>query len=408
MAGIKINDQPSATSLTHNSAYVLLWIGQFISQMGDRLVMVALPWLIHQRTGSTLGTGAILAIYTVPYVLLGPLAGVLVDRWNKRLVMILADLLRAGTVLLIPIVAARSVAGVFALAFTMASAAVFFDPCKLAILPDIVKKKALLRANSMLAIGENVTEVLGYGAAGLLLAYVPIPTAFHIDGLTFMASALALLLMRYQAPPRLPGSPHGLSVSRELRQGLQFLSRHRGLRANTVMSIVAAAGSGATYPLTFFLAIRILKGGTVAFGALEAALAIGYLAGSVAIAALARRIRKGIAMLLGFGLTGVCFMTVAAVQTVWIAALPYMVAGAANACALLAVDTYVQEVTPEPLRGRVWGTRFTLTQGAYATSVLAGAALAGVLSIRLLFIFTGVLIAASAVIGLFVRDIREA
>lgn len=91
-----------------------------------------------------------------------------------------------------------------------------------------------------------------------------------------------------------------------------------------------------------------------------------------------------------------------------IATLPYMVAGAANACALLAVDTYVQEVTPEPLRGRVWGTRFTLTQGAYATSVLAGAALAGVLDTRVLFIFTGVLIAASAVIGLFVRDIREA
>lgn len=408
MANSETNDQSSTESLAHNGAYVLLCVGQFISQMGDRLVMVALPWLIHQRTGSVLGTGAVLAIYTAPYVLLGPLAGVLVDRWNKRLVLILADLIRAGTVLLIPIAATRSVACVFMLAFAMAGAAVFFDPSKLAILPEIVTKKALLRANSVLAVAENVTEVLGYGAAGLLLAHVSIPMAFHIDGLTFGASALALLLMPYTAHRRVLGPQRGRSIRRELRQGLQFLKRHRGLRANTVITIAAAAGSGATYPLTFFLAIQVFEGGTVAFGLLEAALSIGYLAGSIAIAALAGRLRKGITMMLGFGLTGVCLVTVAATPTVWAATLPFLAAGAANAGALLAVDTYVQEVTPEPLRGRIWGTRFTLTQGTYAASVLAGAALVGTLDVRVLFIVAGAVVAVSAAAGLFIREIREA
>ena len=82
--------------------------------------------------------------------------------------------------------------------------------------------------------------------------------------------------------------------------------------------------------------------------------------------------------------------------------------GIANAVALIAVDTYLQEVVPERLRGRVWGTRFTLTQGTYAISVLAGGALAGVFDVRALFIVSGVLIALPAIAGLFVREIREA
>ena len=72
-------------SLSRNRNYLLLWIGQFISQMGDRLALVAFPWLIYTRTGSTLGTGVVLALYTLPYVLFGAFAGVVIDRKSTRL-----------------------------------------------------------------------------------------------------------------------------------------------------------------------------------------------------------------------------------------------------------------------------------------------------------------------------------
>ena len=77
----------------------MLWAGQIVSQMGDRLAMVAFPWLVYARTGSALGTGVIFALYTLPYVLFGAFAGVIIDRFNKRTVMIAADMLRAGLVL---------------------------------------------------------------------------------------------------------------------------------------------------------------------------------------------------------------------------------------------------------------------------------------------------------------------
>jgi MFS family permease len=395
-------------SLARNGSFLLLWAGQFVSQIGDRLAALAFPWLVYTSTGSALGTGAVFALYTLPYVLFGAFAGVLVDRFDKRRVMIVVDLLRAGLVLLVPLVATRSLPLVYVLSFSMASAGVFFDPAKLAIVPEIVPRARLLRANSLLATGENLTEILGWAFAGILLASVSTAAAFEIDAATFVVSAGALTLMRYRAPARAAAERSARALSRELGEGLTFLRHHRGLRANTIMIVVCVAGLGAAYPLTFMLAVQVLDGGTRAFGVLEAVVGAGYLGGSLVLVALASRVRKGWTMILGLGLMGACLAAVAAVESVWQAAIPFLFFGVANAAALIAVDTYLQEVVPEGMRGRVLGTRFTLTQGTYALSVLVGGALAGVFDVRALFVVAGAIVAVSAFLGLFTREVREA
>ena len=394
--------------MARNGSFLLLWTGQFVSQMGDRLAMVAFPWFVYRSTGSALGTGAVFALYTLPYVLFGAFAGVVIDRFNKRGVMIAADIVRGGLVLLVPLAATRSLPAVYVLSFLMASAAVFFDPCKLAILPDLVTKGRLMRANSLLTTGENLTEVVGYGAAGLILAYVSTATAFRIDAVTFAVSAAALLLMRYRAPVRAATQRTARSFRHELREGLSFLLHHRALLLNTLMVVGFVAGLGASYPLTFLLAVRVLDAGTQAFGVFEAVIGVGYLAGSLALATLATRVPKGLAMAVGWATMGVSLIVVAATGGVWQACIPFAVFGLANAVALIAVDTWLQNVVPEHLRGRVFGARFTLTQGTYALSVLVGGALAGVFDVRALFIVAGVLMAIPGIAALFVRDFRDA
>ena len=376
--------------------------------MGDRLAMVAFPWLVYERTGSALGTGAVFALYTLPYVLFGTFAGVVIDRFNKRAVMIAADIVRAGLVLLVPLVATRSLPAVYVLSFLMASAAVFFDPCKLAILPDLVTKDRLMRANSLLATGENLTEIIGYALAGFILAYVSIATAFRIDSVTFAASAAALMLIRYRAPVRAAAEQTAQSFWRELREGLSFLRHHHALRMNTLMVVAFVAGLGASYPLTFLLAVRVLDAGTQAFGVFEAVIGIGYLVGALALATLAMRVPKGLAMAIGWAAMGVSMIAVAATRGVWQACIPFALFGLANAVALIALDTWLQDVIPEHLRGRVFGARFTLTQGTYALSVLVGGALAGVFDVRALIIVAGVLMAIPGIAALFVREIRDA
>ncbi len=393
--------------LHRNASFLLLWAGQFVSQMGDRLAALAFPWFVYQSTGSALGTGAVFAVYTLPYVVFGAFAGVAADRFDKRRVMITADLVRALLVLTVPFVASRSLPAVFVLSFAIASAGVFFDPAKLAMLPEIVAARRLLRANSLLSTGENLTEILGWAFAGLLLASVSTSVAFGLDAVTFAVSAAALALMRYTPSAGVAAERTARAFWAELKEGFRFLGRDRGLRANTIMIIVCVAGLGATYPLTFLFAVQVLEGGAGAFGALEAAVGAGYLAGSLALVALATRVHKGRVMIAGLSVMGACLALVATTDSVWMAAVPFAAFGIANAVVLIAVDTYLQEVVPHGMRGRVLGTRFTITQGMYALSVLIGGALAAVVDVRVLFIVAGAIVAISALVGLLTREVRD-
>jgi len=370
--------------------------------------MVAFPWLIYQRTGSAVSTGVILALYTLPYVFVGPFAGVVIDRMDKRRLLIVSDVVRAALIAVVPLAAVWNLTAVYVLALLVASVNVFFDPCKLALLPDIVDERRLLRANSVLATGETLTEVVGYATAGFALAWVSTATAFRIDALTFLVSAVAFLLMRYRPPLRETVGQVTFSVWHEIGEGLDFVRGHRGLLLNTVLIVAATLGIGATYPLTFFFAVEVLDGGTAAFGLFEASIAAGFLAGSLLLAGLGTRVRKGYAILGGLALLGAAYILVAFTGTVWAACIPFAVAGVANAASPIAVDTYVQSIVPEMLRGRVWTMRFTFTQGAYAFSVLAGGALAGVADVRLLLALAGAIIAVPALLGFLSRTLREA
>jgi MFS family permease len=332
---------------------------------------------------------------------------VAVDRLNKRSLMVTADLIRAALVLVVPLVASGSLPAVYVLSFAIATAGVFFEPAKLAMLPEIVTPGRLLRANSLFSTSENLTEILGWAFAGLLLASVSTSVAFQLDALTFAVSAAALLLMRYRVPVHAAAESSAQAFWGELREGFRFLAHDRGLRANTVMIVVCVAGLGAAYPLTFLFAVNVLDGGAGAFGALEAAVGAGFLVGSLALVALAARVHKGRVMILGLAVMGACLALVAITESIWVAALPLAIFGVANAIVLIAVDTYLQEVVPHGLRGRVLGTRFTLTQGMYALSVLVGGALAGLVDVRVLFTVAGAIVAVSSLVGLLTREVRN-
>ena len=432
-------------SLARNRNYALLLSGQFVSQMGDRLAMVAIPWLVYTSTGSALSTGIALALYTLPYVLFGAVAGALIDHFDKRLVMVTADVVRAALVLALPFVGERSTAGIYALTFLVATATVFFDPSMLSLLPDIVPEDRLLRANSLLSSSATITEIVGYSLAGFIVYYFAIRTSFSIDAATFCVSALTLMALRQSTAatreretvpsPRIEptlvgattvfdasgsdgaGAAGGEAARRpppesrprllvEVREGLSFLLGHAGLRANTILTVAAALGVGAVYPLSFLLAVREFNG-TRAFGFMEAAIAVGYLGGSIIMAVLASRVRKGLGITIGLAVMGAGYCLVWAFAPLWAILVLFALLGAANATALISIDTYFQETIPKALRGRVWGTRFTLTQGSYAFGVLFGGALAASFAVRPLFVVFGAIILVPAVIGLFVPRVRD-
>jgi MFS family permease len=409
-----VRDSRPTRPLSRNSNFVLLVGGQFVSQMGDRLAMVAFPWLVYTTTHSAMSTGIVLALFTLPYILFGAVAGGVLDRLDRRGVMVAADIIRGGLVLAVPFVAARSTSGVFALAFLTSCATVFFDPGMLALLPDIVPGGDLLRANSVLAASAHVTEIVGYAAAGFVVFYLAMRTTFTVDAATFGVSAVTLLAMT----PNRVAEPGGDTRATDgplaaqpgfwagIRQGVSYLLHHTGLRANTILAVAAVAGVGASYPLTFLLAAQRFHG-TRSFGFMEAAMAVGYLGGSVLVGALADRVRKGYAMTIGLMVMGVCYALPWALHALPLILLDFVVLGAANAAMLISIDTYVQAIVPDKLRGRVWGARFTLTQGVYGLGVIVAAALATTVDLGPLFGLCGLIVFVPALIGLFVPAVRD-
>jgi hypothetical protein len=185
-------------------------------------------------------------------------AGGVLDRLDRRGVMIAADIVRGGLVLAVPFVAQHSTTGVFALAFFTSCATVFFDPGLMTLLPEIVTDESLLRANSVLEASSHITEIVGFAAAGLVVSYFATRTTFTVDAATFGVSAVTLLAMSLHRVPRTRGGSeleqdsadrHGFWA--ETREGVSYLLHHAGLRANTLLAVASVAGVGAFIPSPF-------------------------------------------------------------------------------------------------------------------------------------------------------------
>ena len=156
-----------AVRLALDGRFTALWVAAFVSLLGDRLHQVALAFLVLGITGSPLAVGLVFVAATLPNLLLGPIAGALVDRWDLKRTLVASDLLRAVLVVLIPVAAAVDIRLVYPLVFLLTCVSIFFRPARAAVLPRLVREEDLLTANSAMWVGETLADVLGYPLAGL-------------------------------------------------------------------------------------------------------------------------------------------------------------------------------------------------------------------------------------------------
>ena len=175
-----------------NRNFFLLWLGQIISQIGDRLGLMALIGFAYSKKsyGSPMEIFKILLFTIIPVFLISPVAGVYVDRWDRRRTLYCSDLLRAILVLIIPVFIFyhRNLPIAYFLIFLIFCIGRFFIPAKLAIIPDLVAKKDLLIANSLVNITGMIAAIVGFGVSGLLVEWFGPKTGFYLDALSFFIS----------------------------------------------------------------------------------------------------------------------------------------------------------------------------------------------------------------------------
>src|SRR5215210_300491 len=183
--------------------FSLLWFGGVLSVIGDYFLFVALPFFVYERTGSALATGAMFIAETLPRLIFGSVAGVFVDRWDRKKTMVLSDLSRALIVLPLLLVAAGGpLMLVYAVAFVEASVSMFFLPAKGATIPNLVAERDLTAANSLNSLSEEIPSLVGALLGGALLGVVGLSGLILLDVATYLASATLISLIR--APTAAP------------------------------------------------------------------------------------------------------------------------------------------------------------------------------------------------------------
>src|ERR671910_2426024 len=177
--------------------FSLLWFGGVLSVIGDYFLFIALPFFVYERTGSVLATGAMFAAETMPRLLFGSVAGVFVDRWDRKKTMVISDLSRALILVPLLVVAAGGPLGlVYAVAFVESSVSMFFLPAKSATIPNLVAERDLTAANSLNQLTEEIPSLVGALLGGALLGVVGLSGLVLLDITTYLASALLIFLIR--------------------------------------------------------------------------------------------------------------------------------------------------------------------------------------------------------------------
>ncbi len=403
--------------LARDARFSAFWLAGTISLFGDRLHQIALGVMVLSITGSALQTGLVFLAATLPNLLLGPLAGTFVDRWDQKMTMIVSDLLRAGLVLVIPFIVEANVVLVYPLVFGITTISLFFRPAKAAILPRIVHREDLTPANGAIWTGETIADIAGYPLAGVFVAFLGtnLALAFWIDSVTYLVSAV--LLAGIMVPPvareigpRVAGALAAFTV--ELREGWHFLRQETALFQNTLVSVLAQLSIGATLALMVVYAERSLDGDTIpypeSYAVIEAAIGLGNLVGGFVVGAVGARLRKGWLVVSGFLVMGLATIVLGLTSNELLAVVAAITIGIFNLVYVIPSQTLFAERTPEGLMGRVVAIRSSIVMGALTGAMAVSAVLADHVDAGLVIAVAGLLTVMAAGVAAALPAVRDA
>jgi MFS family permease len=374
-----------------------LWLSHVVSSFGDALTNLALLILTQRLTGSTAAVATTAVAVALPQLLFGLFAGVLVDRWDRKKVMIASDLARAFLVLGFLAVSTPDLMWLlYVVAFVQASIGTLDNPARSAVLPQIVGKDELLAANSFFQSTIIVVGVAGTATAGLIAGiFDTLAVAFVIDAATFAASAalVAGLAVGGRPSPSIAKSAveSDGGMWPELRTGLRYIVSSSMLRMVVVTAGVVMLGLGAVNVLLVPFIVDELAVPETWFGLLEAAQVTSMVLAGALIAVVAKRIRPG--SLLVIGLTGVAAVVAAMslARSVWHLIALLFAVGWFVTPTQAAISTVIQREVPREALGRVSSTLGTVTTTAQVASMGLSGVAAAFLGIRSVFVVAGVI-----------------
>lgn len=387
------------------------FVGQVLSLAGTWMQSVAQGWLVYQLTGSSLALGVITAAGTVPTIVLMLPAGAITDRVSKRRLLMLTQVVMMISALILAALTwldKLQVWEIAALAALSGIAQSFDAPARLAITPQLVEDRAdLQNAIAMNAMMFNLARVVGPAIGGLILAGMGAAWCFLINGLSFLAVLIALAGMKL---PHDVGKPRGdRRILAEIGDGLRFVWQQQVVRALVILIGVTSLFGLSYAVLLPAYASDVLKVDAKGYGLLNAAVGIGALAGSLAVASLSRWKSKGLQLTVGSLAFPLALLVFAATRSYPLALLCLAGAGMSFVVQNATGNTMIQLLAPDELRGRVMSVYTLFFFGATPVgAMLAGGVAQQWNATAAILLGAGVTLAFTLSLVFFVPAVRRA
>ncbi len=385
-----LGDRVAIVSAFRNRDFSALWIGQLLSQIGDSFVLVAILLVINTLTDSPLALGALAVVATLPQLLLGLVGGVFVDRLDRKLVMIVSDVIRGLAVLaLLFIQRADQVYILYIVSLVMATAGVFFNPARNAVIPNIVSGEVLLTANALMQANHIISVILGASIAGLVIGWLGPASAFVFDFFTFAFSAMAIATMTIPPVNSSPGKTNGRVIWNQLVEGLLFIRYSSPLLHAIITTAVATLGFGAIVVLGIVYLDEVLGIGAEGLGFLYAVQGLGVVIGGAMIGHFASRVRTNLIVGGCMVILGLAIIAFAVVPSYPLVLVAVAIIGLSIVAARAALVTLTQVLVPNEKRGRV-ESAVTMVIGASTSASMALSGLFGdLVGVQAVFIAAG-------------------
>ena len=373
--------------------------------MGSALTSLAASILVYRLTHSALSVGLMLMATAAPSLLVGLFAGVLVDRFDRKTIMITSDLLRAVLVFLIPFLVPHNIIWLYVIVLVTSAIGQFFDPAHESVLPEVASEQELAAANSLMAISSFGSTAIGFAASGLIAGATDIRWAFFLDAASFVFSAVCISLIRFK--PLQPQEDTSIAmVLKNLQAGLRQLFDTPILRSLFTSQVPIQAAFGLASALLLPFALQALKATEFEYGLQEGLTSVGFVLASLLLAGLFDRLREGAWMAFGFLGMALTYMAYSFMHSIPLAIGIVFVSGFCNAPASIARRLVVQRNTPREMRGRV-NSVFFVSRDVLFLVGMAAAGLADFINVRIMYFSSAVLILAGLLLVLVLPGLRQ-
>lgn len=413
------------TEVLRNRNFFFLWLGQIISQVGDRLDQMALIGFITQRSpGKTLQLAALLSFTILPVFIIGPIAGVYVDRWDRRKTMFVCDFLRGLLVLTIPLYlidSKMSLLPLYFVVFLMFSIGRFFVPAKLAILPEIVPKDKLLLANSLVNTTGMIAAILGFGIGGVAVAVLGVKGGFYLDSVSFFISSLLIFSIRLSSKAKIGIVELSREIAQairrpifsEIKEGVKYLISQKQMRMVVNIMFLVWAALGAIYVVLIVFVQETLKSYTLDLGFLIMFLGLGLFSGSLIYGRFGKTdncVKTIFSSLVASGFMLAIFaFTLKIMPHFYTAASLAFVFGIFVSPIMTATNTLIHDVSNEKMLGKVFSSIEIVMHLAFLLFMLLGSVLVEfkVITRPILLIGVGILFAFVGGVGWWRSSIKR-